>query len=166
MSHGAASPPSLRLYTPRFTARRDWNEIRKRIELIKVAAALLGPPVERRGLQTATLGWRCPFDHGSTASFRVNLGEATWSCSHCGSAGDAAALVMRMKGMVFRDAIAWLDEQEGFGLVAAAVDNHHQHFPWGRVIPVPREDHSGNGELPAMMERGGRAQRTPEKQPD
>lgn len=116
MSHGAVSRPSLRLYTPRLMARRDWNEIRERIDLIKVAAALLGPPVERRGLRTASLVWRCPFDHGSTPSFRVNLGEATWSCSQCGSAGDAVALVMRMKGMVFRDAIAWLDEQKGIWL--------------------------------------------------
>jgi CHC2 zinc finger len=166
MSHGAVSRPSLRLYTPRLMARRDWNEIRERIDLIKVAAALLGPPMERRGLRTGSLGWRCPFDEGATPSFRVNLGEATWSCFHCGSAGDAVALVMRMKGMVFLDAIAWLDEQEGFGLVETAVDDHDQPFPWGKVIPVLRRDLSGNGDLPAMMERGERPERAPEKHQD
>ena len=53
--------------------------------------------MERRGLQTASLRWRCPFDSGRTPSFQVNLGENSWSCSMCEAGGDAAALVMRIK---------------------------------------------------------------------
>ena len=64
MSDGAASSPPLRLYTPRPRLDVDWNEIRGRIDLTKVAAALLGPPVERRGLSSGSLGWYCPFHRG------------------------------------------------------------------------------------------------------
>ena len=39
MSDGAASFPPLRLYTPRPRSRSDWNEIRARIDLTKLAAA-------------------------------------------------------------------------------------------------------------------------------
>jgi hypothetical protein len=125
MSDGAASPPLLRLYRHHTRSRSDWSEIRRRIDLTKVAAALLGPPVERRGLTRGSLGWYCPFHRGTSASFRVLWGEAIWSCSACRAGGDAAALVMRLKSIGFRDAIAWLDEQDGLALstVVAAADH-------------------------------------------
>jgi DNA primase len=113
MSDGASYPHLLKLYQHRPRSRSDWSEIRGRIDLTKVAAALLGPPVERRGLTSGSLGWCCPFDDGTSASFRVILGEAVWSCSACEAGGDAAALVMRLKSISFCEAIAWLDEQEG-----------------------------------------------------
>jgi DNA primase len=115
MSKGLAFSPHLKLYRPRQRSRSKWSEIRGRIDLSKLAASLLGPPVERRGLSTGSLGWYCPFHRPMSASFRVILGEATWSCSACGAGGDAAALVMRFKSIGFRDAIAWLDEQEDAG---------------------------------------------------
>ncbi len=125
MSDGAAFPPLLRLYRHRPRSRSDWSEIRARIDLTKVAAALLGPPVERRGLTSGSLGWYCPFHRGTTPSFRVILGEAIWSCSPCGAGGDAAALVMRIKSIGFRDAIAWLDEQDGLdSSTIVAADDH------------------------------------------
>jgi hypothetical protein len=125
MSDGAASPPVLRLYRHRPRSRSDWNEIRGRVDLTKVAAALLGPPVERRGLTSGSLGWYCPFQVESDPSFRVILGEAVWLCSACGAGGDAAALVMRLKSIGFRDAIAWLDEQDGLdSFDAVAADEH------------------------------------------
>jgi DNA primase len=87
-----------------------------RIDLTKVVAALLGPPVERRGLTSGSLAWNCPFHSEASPSLRVILGEAIWSCSTCGAGGDAAALVMRMKSIGFRDAVGWLDEQHGLDL--------------------------------------------------
>ena len=116
MCDGAASPPLLRLYRHRAGSRIHWSEVRMRIDLTKVAAALLGPPVERRGLTSGSLGWYCPFHREASPSFRVVLGEAIWSCSTCGAGGDAAALVMRLKSIGFRDAVGWLDEQDGLDL--------------------------------------------------
>jgi DNA primase len=114
MSHGAAIVPLLRLYSPRPPARRDWNELRKHVDLAKVALELLGLPVERRGLRTISQYWHCPFELARVPSFRVNAAEPSWACFACGAGGDAAALVMRIKGISFRDAIAWLDEHGGF----------------------------------------------------
>jgi DNA primase len=125
MSDGAASPPLLRLYRHRPGSRSDWSEIKGRIDLTKVAAAFLGPPVERRGLTSGSLGWCCPFHVGTIASFRVNLGESIWFCSDCEAGGDAAALVMRMKSIGFRDAIAWLDEQDGLDSSNVVVSDDH-----------------------------------------
>ena len=66
------------------------------------------------------------------------LGEAIWSCSVCGAGGDAAALVMRMKGMVFRDAIAWLATQDGF-TVSEPIAGGPSTAPAcdGRAQPLP-----------------------------
>lgn len=129
MSHSSAilPQPQLRLYTPRPAARRDWTEIRGRINLVRVTAELLGAPIERRGLQTATLAWHCPFHKGRVPSFQVVVGEKSWSCSVCGAGGDAAALIMRVKAMAFRDAIAWLDEHEDF-VAANSVCNVRRGF--------------------------------------
>jgi CHC2 zinc finger len=165
MSDGAASFPPLRLYTPRPRSRSDWNEIRARIDLAKLAAALLGPPVERRGLQSGSLGWYCPFDLGPSPSFRVTLGAATWTCSTCGAAGDAAALVMRMKRMVFRDAIAWLDEQEGL------VDNSHdvdddRGTAWAQTACIWRPDPSATGEHGDIVQGARHRERSSGARPD
>ena len=165
MSDGAASLPPLRLYTPRPRSRSDWNEIRARIDLTKLAAALLGPPVERRGLRSGSLGWYCPFDEGTSPSFRVILGEATWSCSACGAGGDAAALVMRMKSMAFRDAIAWLDEQEGLGHSSACCRRRSRRSR-GPGPRVWRQDPSAIGERPDIMEGAQRLERSSGARPD
>ena len=165
MSDGVASLPPLRLFTPRPRARGDWNEIRGRIDLAKVAAALLGPPVERRGLRTGSLGWNCPFDEGHRPSFQVIMGEDTWSCSECGAGGDAAALVMRIKTMSFRDAIAWLDEQEGIG-PSAHLDFDHERVPAARAYPVLRRDLSAIDEQRAIMDRVDQPGRSRGGQPD
>lgn len=145
MAHNPVPPRPLRVYAPRLVARRDWSEIKTRIDLAKVTAALLGPPVERRGLRSGSLGWYCPFDHGPDPSFRVILGEATWSCSTCAAGGDAAALVMRMKKLIFRDAIAWLDEQEGLDLASEVVEDDRS-FPGTKAIQIWREYPTAIGE--------------------
>ncbi len=41
--------------------RIDWNAIRDRIDLARVATALLGPAPGRRGERGRRLWWRCPF---------------------------------------------------------------------------------------------------------
>jgi DNA primase len=127
MSDGSAFSPLLRLYRPRQRSRSNWSEIKGRIDLTKLAAALLGPPVERRGLRDGSLGWYCPFHRGTSPSFRVILGDARWSCSACGAGGDAAALVMRIKSIGFSDAIAWLDEQDNVGSCHVVAPQQHEN---------------------------------------
>jgi CHC2 zinc finger len=152
MSYGPASSLRLRLYRPRPTFRSDWSEIRGRIDLTKVAAALLGPPVERRGLSAGSLGWQCPFHRGTSPSFRIILGEAVWSCSACGAGGDAAALVMRIKSVGFRDAIAWLDEQEGLSSPMAVAPDRHSVTQSRTVEELQPNDPCTVGELAVIME--------------
>jgi hypothetical protein len=154
MSDGSASPPLLRLYRHRPRSRSDWGEIRGRIDLTKVAAALLGPPVERRGLTSGSLGWYCPFDGGSGASFRVNLGEAIWSCSTCGAGGDAAALVMRIKSIGFRGAVAWLDEQEGLNSSPPLAPDDHAD-PRATAVRALRLDPYAIGECTVIKNFDG-----------
>ena len=151
MSDGAASPPRLRLYRHPTHSRNDWSEIRRRIDLTKVAAALLGPPVERRGLTCGSLGWYCPFHHGTSASFRVLLGEAIWSCTACRAGGDAAALVMRLKSIGFRDAIAWLDEQDSLAL-SKVVAGDDRSTPRAITVGAMRLDPDAIGECTVSIE--------------
>jgi DNA primase len=165
MSDGAPSFPSLRLYTPRPRSRSDWNEIRARIDLKKLAAALLGPPVERRGLRSGSLGWYCPFEEGPSPSFRVILGETSWSCSSCGAGGDAAALVMRLKSMAFRDAIAWLDEQAGLDH-SSRVAGDDRGTPWAQAARVWQQDPSAIGERPDIMDGAQHLERLPGARPE
>jgi CHC2-type zinc finger protein len=151
MSDCPASPPLLRLYKHRPGSRSGWSEIRGRIDPTKVAAALLGPPVERRGLTSGSLGWYCPFHVGTSPSFRIFLGEAIWSCTACGAGGDSAALVMRLKGIGFRDAIAWLDEQDGLDSSEVVAPDDHAA---SRAMPVRalRLDPYAIGEWAVIME--------------
>ena len=151
MSDRAASPPLLRLYRHHPRTRSEWNEISGRIDLTKVAAALLGPPVERRGLTCGSLGWYCPFHRGTSASFRVLLGEAIWSCTACRAGGDAAALVMRLKSIGFRDAIAWLDEQDSLAFSKVVAGDDHS-TPRAITVGAMRPDLDAIGECTVSIE--------------
>ena len=93
----------------------------------------------------------CPFHRGTSASFRVLLGEAIWSCSACRAGGDAAALVMRLKSIGFRDAIAWLDEQDGLALstVVAAADHS---TPRAITVGAMRLDPDAIGECAVIID--------------
>ena len=151
MSDGAASRFLLRLYRHHPGTRSDWSEIRRRIDLTKVAGALLGSPVERRGLTSGSLAWFCPFHRGTTPSFRVTLGEAVWSCSGCEAGGDAAALVMRIKSIGFRDAIAWLDEQDSLALSKVVAGDDHS-TPRAITVGAMRLDPDAIGEGAVIIE--------------
>ena len=107
--------------------------------------------MERRGLQTASMRWHCPFDRSRTPSFQVSLGERSWSCSTCGAGGDAAALVMRIKGMAFRDAVAWLDDQEDFRSTELVGDNP-KRLRGGNCIRLLRCAPSTTRNRPAIMD--------------
>jgi DNA primase len=90
----------------RATGRTDWKTERERIDLAAVATNVLGPAPGRRGERGRRLWWRCPFHNDRNPSFSVDPGRGWWRCFGCGESGDAAALVMRLRGMTFPEARA------------------------------------------------------------
>jgi len=96
----------------RFTATRgtptDWKTERERIDLAAVATRLLGPAPGRRGERGRKLWWPCPLHQDRNPSFCVDPGKTRWKCYGCGAYGDAAALVMRLEGLTYPEAVAYL----------------------------------------------------------
>jgi hypothetical protein len=88
--------------------RLDWAEVRGRVDLAAVATGLLGPAPGRRGARGRRLWWNCPFHEDRNPSFSVHPSSPMWRCFGCGAHGDAAALVMRLRGMSFPEAMQFL----------------------------------------------------------
>jgi CHC2 zinc finger len=94
--------------TPVQNDRSDyWSKVKDRIDLAAVATGLLGPAPGRRG-GTGRLWWRCPFHDDKNPSFNVNPIKQTWTCYGCSEHGDAAALVMKLRGLTFPQTVAYL----------------------------------------------------------
>ena len=84
----------------------SWKLERNTVDTSIVATHLLGPAAMRKANR---LWWRCPFHQERTPSFSVKIEPGgTWRCFGCGEAGDAAALVMRLKGVSFPEAKRFL----------------------------------------------------------
>ncbi|MFI5454202.1 MAG: CHC2 zinc finger domain-containing protein [Isosphaerales bacterium] len=92
------------------SGRIEWSEVKDRIDLGIVATALLGPAVKRSGPE---LIWMCPWDNDENPFLQVNPVKRLWKCWSCGQGGDAAALVMKVQGVAFPEAVRWLAEQVG-----------------------------------------------------
>ncbi len=73
-----------------------------------MATDLLGDPPGRRGERGAKLWWACPFHEDRNPSFCVDPRKRRWRCYGCGATGDAPALVMRLEGLTFPEAVAYL----------------------------------------------------------
>ncbi len=92
--------------------RLDWNDIKDRLDLATVVAALLGPPVRRIG---ARLAWLCPLHDDHDPSFTVD--DRGWRCWSCATGGDAVGLVRRLEpGLGFPEAIRRAAELGGIAL--------------------------------------------------
>jgi DNA primase len=77
----------------------DWKDIKDRVDLARVATALLGPAAKREGRR---LLWCCPFHEDRHPSFEVDPHRGRWRCWPCNLGGDAIALVQRLEpGMTF-----------------------------------------------------------------
>ncbi len=70
---------------------------------------------------------------------------------------------MRLKNIVFRDAIAWLDEQEGLGFSSGVVDED-RGIPWVKALRVLTQDPSAMGEPPVIMKGVKRLENPPGEQ--
>ena len=86
----------------------DWKVLRDRIDLAAVATALMGPAPGRRGERGRRLWWSCPFHEDANPSLGIDPGKAWWRCYGCDEKGDAATLVMRLRGLPFPEAVRWL----------------------------------------------------------
>lgn len=95
-------------FIPTGDGRVDWQSAREQVDLAAVATGLLGPAQGRRGERGRRLWWPCPFHEDRNPSFCVDPGKPWWRCFGCGEHGDAAALVMRLEGKTFPEAIALL----------------------------------------------------------
>jgi DNA primase len=78
-----------------------WKAQREQVDLCAVVTSLLGP-AERR--QSGRAWWLCPFHPDRSPSFSVTPGRHHWRCWVCNETGDAADLVMRLKGVDFVEA--------------------------------------------------------------
>ena len=56
---------------------------------------------------------RCPWHDDSTPSLSVDREKGLYHCFGCGEAGDAVALVEKVKGVGFKDALEYLKTQAG-----------------------------------------------------
>jgi hypothetical protein len=105
----------IKAYTPDWPMtvtgeRIDWNDIKGRVDLARVATALLGPAAKRQGRR---LLWPCPFHDDRDPSFEVDPGRQTWRCWPCNLGGDAPALVMKRNGVTFPEAVRVVAELSG-----------------------------------------------------
>ena len=91
----------------------DWKALRDRIDLAAVATALMGPAPGRRGERGRRLWWSCPFHEDANPSLGIDPGKAWWRCFGCDEKGDAANLVMRLRGLPFPEAVRWLADFAG-----------------------------------------------------
>ena len=96
----------------------EWVSVRDCIDLAPVATALMGPAAGRRGERGRRLWWSCPFHKDANPSFCIDPRKPYWRCFGSGEHGDAANLVMRLRGVTFPEAIRLLADQTG--LVASA----------------------------------------------
>ncbi len=103
-----SSPTKDRINRQSARDRIDWKTERDRINLADVATALLGAPPGRRGEHGRRSWWNCPIHDDANPSFCVDPERGTWYCFGCGEHGDAASLVMRIKGIPFPEAVAYL----------------------------------------------------------
>ncbi len=55
----------------------------------------------------------CPFHHEKTASMCVNEDGQFYHCFGCGESGDVITFIMKMEGMTFPEAVAFLAERAG-----------------------------------------------------
>jgi hypothetical protein len=132
------------------TARRgDWRADRDRMDLAAVATRLLGSAHGRRGERSRKLWWSCPLGthEDRNPSFCVTPDKPWWKCFGCGESGDAAALVMRVRGLTFPEARDFLT---GGPIPSGKSAPRPAHRPTAAPRPEPSAAPSGMPEADAL----------------
>lgn len=106
-------PGALRAGRPRSAHHRAKRDLRPALDIdaarafpILEAAQLLGLGEPKRAGREHLV--RCVLHEDRRASLRLNPGKGTWYCDPCGEGGDGIALVMRVRGLTFPDAVRFL----------------------------------------------------------
>ena len=122
----------------------DWPTVRDTIDLTRVATDLLGPALRREGRR---LFWICRFHDDHHPSLWIDPTKRRWGCYPCGIEGDAAALVMKLRGVAFPEAVEFLTGRPA---------------PTSKRPPKPRQRPSCSG---TANEQGGMAPTRPAPTP-
>jgi DNA primase len=118
--------------------RVEWKDVRDRVNLQNVAVQLMGSAPGRRGERGQKLWWHCPLGNheDKNPSFAIVPGDSFWKCWGCGEHGDAASLVMKVRGLTFPEAKRWLAEQVGIVLPTTHCSKPLNHSKPPSVSPV------------------------------
>jgi hypothetical protein len=136
------APPKI---PPHASGRDDWKTARAAIDAVAVATGLLGPPAKMVGGRPY---WRCPTPEHEDRdpSFSVDPARRLCRCWGCGWKGDAAALVMLVKGITFPEAKAFLTGRPatpGRGPDARQVQVQKVQNPGGTTVLDPDQARPG-----------------------
>src|SRR5262249_34100190 len=128
----------------------DWSAIQDRVDLARVATALLGPAPGRRGERGRRLWWKCPLHADKNPSFCVEPGREWWKCFGCGEEGDGPRLAMKLTGVGFPEAVRVVAEL--CGVVAARKPLSEFRPPLGTpTTPTLRQPRPRPPAAPAAM---------------
>jgi CHC2 zinc finger/Toprim-like len=133
------------------SSRIDWDGIRDRVDLAAVATALLGSAEKQSGRR---LYWRYPFHDDHSPSFQVDTAMHRWRCWPCGLGGDAPALVMKLDGVGFPEAVRTVAELAGVVVLSGPPIRSGPAPPSVRVAAgTPGKAAARSPERPSGLER-------------
>lgn len=69
--------------------------------------------IEREGIEVRRGKAFCPFHHEKTPSFTIHQHRQTFHCFGCGEGGDVITFIMKLKGITFKEALAYLGMAPG-----------------------------------------------------
>jgi hypothetical protein len=118
----------------RGSARVDWKVEREKADLVDVVTRLIGPGKAKGG----RLWLSCPLGThvDENPSFSVTPGRKRWKCFGCGERGDVVDLVMRVRGVDFPTAIAYITGGQP-GVVPGLAPTRAAPRPVDRSPPAP-----------------------------
>ena len=111
-----------------FLEELEKDELKKKTDLVALFSSF-GVKLEKKGSGFMGL---CPFHDDKNPSLSVDKEKGVYHCFGCGESGDAIELVKKMKGLGFREAVAFLKNDAGI------------------VHPSPRKPEERREEKPAM----------------
>jgi len=93
------------------------DEIKQKIDIVRLFEHF-GIKLSRKGKNYTGL---CPWHDDKDPSLSVDRGKGFYNCFGCGESGDQFTLVMKMKDMDFKEALAFLKSMSGKTIIANAI---------------------------------------------
>ena len=85
------------------------DEVKRNVDIISLFTSF-GVKLEQKGKSHSG---KCPFHDDKTPSLSVDRGKGLFNCFGCGESGDVFDLVMKMKGVEFKESLIYLKEYSG-----------------------------------------------------